>query len=54
MKWKRELKFIKNIKIPRRLLNYFESEAGLSFQVFCDASQYAYAAYIHLKYEDKC
>ena len=43
MTWQRELKFIKDLKIPRSLLNCFKSEAGLSFHVFCHASQYAYA-----------
>lgn len=51
-KWMTELKILKNIRIPRKILNSFDEDTQFSFQIFCDASQYSYAACIYLRQED--
>ncbi|XP_067121310.1 uncharacterized protein [Centruroides vittatus] len=54
LKWIKELKFLKEVKIPRRIVNSYNTAVPLSFYIFCDASQYSYAACIYLRQPDTC
>lgn len=52
LRWKSELKFLKTISIPRRVLENSDLDTDLSFHVFCDASQQAFATCIYLRQEN--
>lgn len=52
LKWKEKLSFLKDVRIPRKILNNFDEETGLSFHVFCDASQHSYATCIYVRNEN--
>ncbi|XP_023237874.1 uncharacterized protein LOC111636777 [Centruroides sculpturatus] len=53
LRWIKELKFLKEVKIPR-IVNDYSAAVQFSFYVFCDASQYSYATCIYLRQQDAC
>ncbi|GBM45057.1 hypothetical protein AVEN_98900-1 [Araneus ventricosus] len=53
LKLKRDLTYVNKLKIPRRLLINPKVRSNLSFHVFCDASQLAYACCIYLRSENE-
>ncbi|KAF8793905.1 hypothetical protein HNY73_001936 [Argiope bruennichi] len=53
LKLKRDLTYVDNLTIPRRLVINLKERNNLSFHVFCDASQLAYATCIYLRSENE-
>ncbi|XP_055950987.1 uncharacterized protein LOC129985100 [Argiope bruennichi] len=53
LKLKRDLTYVDNLTIPRRLVINLKERNNLSFHVFCDASQLAYATCIYLRCENE-
>ncbi|XP_055941924.1 uncharacterized protein LOC129971970 [Argiope bruennichi] len=53
LKLKRDLICVDNLTIPRRLVINLKERNNLSFHVFCDASQLAYATCIYLRSENE-
>ncbi|GBL88876.1 hypothetical protein AVEN_158980-1 [Araneus ventricosus] len=53
LKLKRDLTYINKLKISRRLEINPKVRSNLSFHVFCDASQLAYACCIYLRSENE-
>ncbi|XP_035234026.1 uncharacterized protein LOC118205855, partial [Stegodyphus dumicola] len=53
VKWKNDANRLTEIKIPLQMMLNIDSELKLIFQIFCDASQMAYATCIYLRNENE-
>lgn len=52
LKWRKDVIRVQEVKISRRLLFSHKGKNELSFHVFCDASQQAYATCVYLRNEN--